>query len=118
MVFLPKPGLTLVAVCRNGESQAQLKQQLEFLHGQMLFLLTNKVNTVAAIAYRPPDPFPHSPSQRYWTAPASTFAACWVVHPAYSRASFVAQAGACPCCLVRYQSSLCLGHPGPEPLRP
>jgi hypothetical protein len=38
-----KPGLSLVAVSSAGDSLAHLRQQLEFLYGQIVFLLTNKV---------------------------------------------------------------------------
>ncbi len=44
VVFVPKPGLTLVAVCRTGDHVNHLRAMLEFLHGQVLFLLTNKAS--------------------------------------------------------------------------
>ena len=43
MVFMNRSEVTLVCVSRTGESVAVLKQHLEFLFGQIVFILTKKV---------------------------------------------------------------------------
>jgi hypothetical protein len=43
MVFMNRSELTLVCVSRTGESVRVLKQHLEFLFGQIVFILTEKV---------------------------------------------------------------------------
>ena len=62
MVFLTCSELTLVSVSRTGEDVSVLRRQLEFMYGQIVFILTQKVRFCQM--WLVPTPAPFSPSFR------------------------------------------------------